>query len=311
MILSVVLSITVFNITAALYEVFRAPVIYASIILITLDALFLIAGYPRYAARMRYLQQLNVSRDPEECAEHLPESISFEIKTYQTLLASLSESYRHEVSAEDEKYRDRSDYFAMWAHQIKTPIAAMHLLIDDADMPEVKDQLFRIEEYVSMVMHYLKTDDVTKDFVLRPCELDPIIEEAVRHYSSIFIRKKLKLNFERTEIKTVTDEKWLLFVIEQILSNALKYTDHGCITITMEENELLIRDTGCGIAAENLPMLFEKGYTGYNGRMDRRSTGLGLYLCNKVLERLGHTIRITSEAGKGTSVYIGINLSES
>ncbi len=311
MILSAALAVAIFDITALLYEEFRAPAIYATIILIVIYALLLAAEYPRYVSRMRYLNQLNASRDPEECAENLPESLSCEIQTYQQILKTLSASYRQKVSDEDEMYRDRSDYFAMWAHQIKTPIAAMHLLIDDQEMPEVKDQLFRIEEYVSIVMHYLKTDDVSKDFVLKQYDLDPIIEQAVRHYSSVFIRKKLKLNFERTGIKTVTDEKWLLFVIEQILSNSLKYTEQGSITIRREDNNLVIQDTGCGIAKEDIPMLFEHGYTGYNGRMDKRSTGLGLYLCYKVLDRLGHTIRIESETGKGTSVYIGINLSES
>jgi signal transduction histidine kinase len=206
------------------------------------------------------------------------------------------------------KYRDRSDYFMMWTHQIKTPIAAMHLLIDEEDVPEVKDQLFRIEEYVSVVMNYLKSDDITKDFVLMEYDLDPIIEEAVRHYSSIFIRKKLKLEFTHTNRKVTTDKKWFLFVIEQIISNALKYTESGTIRISEENGSLVIADTGCGIAAEDLPRLFEKGYTGYNGRINEHSSGLGLYLCHKVLHALGHTIQIDSKVGAGTEVRIGLDL---
>ncbi|MCH4207430.1 MAG: sensor histidine kinase [Solobacterium sp.] len=303
-------TVGLFVLICCLYEQLIPPVIYASVILIVVGSAVLWAGYPRYEARMKYIAELTGCSDPEGCADHLPTPASCEIEMYQELLKSMGSSYREYVSLEDEKYRDRSDYFAMWAHQIKTPIAAMHLLIDDQDMPEEKDQLFRIEEYVSMVMHYLKTDDISKDFVLRSYSLDQILEEAIRHYSSLFIRKKLKLNYEHTNLQVVTDEKWLLFVVEQILSNSLKYTSAGSVTIKAEHGSLIISDTGCGIASEDLPRMFDKGYTGYNGRMDKRSTGLGLYLCKKVLDQLGHSIHIESSAGKGTSVIIGLNLSE-
>jgi signal transduction histidine kinase len=157
-------------------------------------------------------------------------------------------------------------------------------------------------------MNYLKSDDITKDFVLQSYDLDPIIEEAVRHYSSIFIRKKLKLEFTHTHYKVTTDKKWFLFVVEQIISNALKYTEEGSIQIYEEKGYLVISDTGCGIAEEDLPRLFEKGYTGYNGRINEHSSGLGLYLCQKVLRQLGHTIQIDSKIGVGTEVRIGLDL---
>jgi signal transduction histidine kinase len=305
-----VLVTAVFAVTAFLYDEFIQPVIYACVMIFVMMALGLIAGYPRYRDRMKYLNELNQSKSPEGISDNLPLAVSCEISMYQDLLKSLSSSFSSYVSVQDERYRDRTDYFAMWAHQIKTPIAAMHLLIDDQDVPEVKDQLFKIEEYVSMVMHYLKTDDITRDFVLKNYSLDDILEEAIRHYSSLFIRKKLKLNYSHTNMKVVTDEKWLLFVVEQILSNALKYTAKGSISIYTEKENLIIQDTGCGISSEDLPRMFDKGYTGYNGRMDKRSTGLGLYLCRKVLVQLGHTIDIESEAGKGTKVIVGLNLAE-
>jgi signal transduction histidine kinase len=301
-------TILVFWIVAGLYEQYRIEILYATCITAVVGTIFLTVGCFRYVSRMRYLQELNMHANIEECMDKLPETDSCEIQMYQDLLHSLSTSYRSYVTKEEEKYRDRSDYFVMWAHQIKTPIAAMHLLIDDENEPEVKDQLFRIEEYVSIVMHYLKSDDVSQDFVLAEYELDPIIEEAVRHYSSIFIRKKLKLEYTHTDLKVVTDKKWLLFVIEQIISNALKYTKEGSITIACEGNDLIISDTGCGIAPEDLPRLFDKGYTGYNGRINEHASGLGLYLCHRVLQQLGHTIHIESKVGQGTDVTIGLNL---
>lgn len=302
--------ISIFLITAILYQQMMPAVLYASLLSLLLGMILLAAGYPRYARRMRYLLEMRSCGELEGCADHLPQAASAEIAVYQELLRSLSASYRQHISEEDEKYQDRSDCFAMWAHQIKTPIAAMHLLIDDQDLPEVKDQLFRIEEYVSMVMHYLRADNISRDFVLKSYEIDPIVEEAVRHYSSLFIRRHLKLEYSHVNLQVTTDRKWLLFVIEQLLSNALKYTSRGSISIFAEQDCLVIADTGCGIAAEDLPRLFDKGYTGYNGRMDKGSTGLGLYLCRKVMDQLGHTIRIESEAGRGTRVLLGLNLSK-
>lgn len=301
-------TVATFWIVAGLYEQYRIEVLYATCITLAVGMMLLIMRFFQYDSRMRFLKELNQHPNIEECMDKLPETSNCEIQMYHDLLHSLGNSFRTYVTKEEEKYRDRSDYFVMWAHQIKTPIAAMHLLIDEEDMPEVKDQLFRIEEYVSIVMHYLKSDDVSKDFVLASYDLDPIIEEAVRHYSSIFIRKKIKLDFKKTEIHVVTDKKWLLFVIEQIISNALKYTIEGTIKISCENGNLIIADTGCGIAPTDLPRLFEKGYTGYNGRINEHASGLGLYLCHQVLQQLGHTIRIDSLMGKGTEVTIGLNL---
>jgi len=301
-------TITTFWIVAGLYAQFRVEIIYATSITLTVGFLFGVFDYMKYRTRVSFLQQLNAQAMIEECLEKLPETENCEIQMYQDLLHSLGDSYRAYVSQEEEKYRDRSDYFMMWTHQIKTPIAAMHLLIDETDAPEVKEQLFRIEEYVSVVMNYLKSDDITKDFVLMAYDLDAIIEEAVRHYSSIFIRKKLKLEFTHTNQKVTTDKKWFLFVVEQIISNALKYTETGTIKIYAVNGSLMITDTGCGIAPEDLPRLFDKGYTGYNGRINEHSSGLGLYLCHKVLYQLGHPIEITSKVGMGTQVRIGLDL---
>jgi len=307
-ILFYVFTIATFWLVAGLYAQYRSEIFYATCITLAVGIVLGIVDFLRYRQRMSYLEQLNAHAKIEECLEKLPETGNCEVQMYQELLQSLADSYRGYVSKEEEKYRDRSDYFMMWTHQIKTPIAAMHLLIDDEDVPEVKDQLFRIEEYVSVVMNYLKSDDISQDFVLAEYDLDPIIEEAVRHYSSIFIRKKLKLEFTHTNLKVTTDKKWFLFVIEQILSNALKYTETGSISISAEKGALVISDTGCGIAEEDLPRLFEKGYTGYNGHSNEHSSGLGLYLCHKVLHQLGHPITITSKVGAGTQVRIGLDL---
>ena len=203
--------------------------------------------------------------------------------------------------------RGAAAYYAMWAHQIKTPITAMNLLLQqpgEADKNALSAELFRIEQYVEMVLSYLKLDGNGSDFVLRKRQLDPIVRGCVRKYAKLFIMKKLPLNFTDTGMTVYTDEKWLSFMIEQLLSNALKYTSNGGISIYAEGKALVIEDTGIGISPEDLPRLGERGFTGYNGHEDKKSTGLGLYLCKTICGKLGHKLIIESKPQSGTRVKI-------
>ena len=146
-----------------------------------------------------------------------------------------------------------------------------------------------------MVLGYLKIDGTSSDLLLQNYSLLDIVRQSVRKYAYMFIRKNIILELKEMNCTVLTDEKWLVFVIEQILSNALKYTSSGKISIYMEDTEeklLIIEDTGIGIAEEDLPRVFEKGFTGYNGRMDKKATGIGLYLCKKILDKLSHKITI-------------------
>lgn len=186
----------------------------------------------------------------------------------------------------------------------------LRLLLQDADTDEQRallEQLQSVEQYVEMVLGYLRLESPSSDYVIRNYALDDIVRQAVRKYASQFIRRRLRLEYTPLNVSVITDEKWLLFVIEQVLSNALKYTRSGSVSITLEAPKTLcIRDTGIGIAPEDLPRVFEKGFTGCNGRTDKRATGIGLYLCRRILEKLGHTIAITSTVGEGTTVRIGL-----
>ena len=175
-----------------------------------------------------------------------------------------------------------------------------------------------------MVLCYLRLDSESTDYVFREYELDDIIRQAVKRFAGQFISRKIRLDYYAVNKKIVTDEKWLLFVLEQVLSNALKYTEEGSISIYCEKQAeafsgtaskepagqdtavLCIRDTGIGIAPEDLPRIFERGYTGYNGRNDKNASGLGLYLCRRICKNLGHTITIDSVLGEGTTVRIGL-----
>ena len=218
-----------------------------------------------------------------------------------------------------EQMREKEDFFALWAHQIKTPIAALKLLFQDEEpsIGDCKRELFKIENYVSMALNYLRFDDMSGDLVLERCQLEPLIKQVVKKFSTIFIYQHLTVEFKDLDKEILTDEKWFSFVLEQVLSNALKYTKTGGIKIFSRDIdnldahqeifsrngiEIVIRDTGVGIKSEDLPRVFEKGYTGYNGRIDKKASGLGLYMCKGVCDKLGHKIRIESEVGRGTDV---------
>lgn len=237
---------------------------------------------------------------------------------YRSMIAKMRQEKEELIFEDQKRYTEMIDYYGMWAHQIKTPIAAMRILVQSGmDREENEEnqklfrqlqmELFKTEQYVEMVLSYLKIGDIAKDMVLERCDLGKVVRQAVKKYSRLFILQKLSLEMGEIAEIVLTDEKWLSFVVEQILSNALKYTKSGSVSIYLEqEGVLVIKDTGIGISAEDLPRIMEKGYTGYNGRIDKRSTGIGLYLCKKVMDKLHHQLRIDSEDGKGTKVVLDL-----
>ncbi len=240
-------------------------------------------------------------------ADNLPETRSAVCSDYAALVRKLFEENRRLRSESERTLTEMTDYYTLWAHQIKTPIAAMELVLQQKDeFGELRDNLGKIEHYVEMVLGYLRVSSDNSDLVIKEHELDDIVRPAVRKFSRMFIRKKLTLDYEPLDKRVLTDEKWLQFVVEQVLSNAVKYTPSGGISIYLENPlTLCVRDTGIGIAPEDLPRVFEKGSTGLNGRLDKKASGMGLYLCKKICTKLGH--KITAESGEGgTTIKIDL-----
>ena len=202
------------------------------------------------------------------------------------------------------------DYYTTWVHQIKTPISVIRMILESEDTREHREllsELFRIEQYVEMVLSYLRLSSETSDYVFKEYDLDSIIKQAIHKYAPQFVYRKIRLNYSPVSIQVLTDEKWLLFIIEQVISNSIKYTQKGSVTISVTSDKILqIADTGIGIAADDIPRIFEKGFTGYNGRSDKKSTGLGLYLCKHAAERLTHKISVQSTPNTGTVVSIDL-----
>ncbi|MCM1181788.1 MAG: sensor histidine kinase [Roseburia sp.] len=284
-----------------------AEIAYGMGVCLVLTAIMLSAGYHRFRRKYRELERLERSIAVSLSDMTVPDTpIEAE---YQELLRLLMAEKVNGENAAERRAKDFKEYFALWVHQIKTPISAMRLLLQEErveeNRAEEQEELFLIEQYVEMALQYIRLDSESTDFLLRETDLDPVIKEAVHKYARLFIRRKIKLDYTAVNVRAVTDEKWLAFVVEQLLANAIKYTPAGRIAIYAEDgNALVIEDSGIGIRAEDLPRVLEKGYTGYNGHGNEHSTGIGLYLCSQILKKLGHKISIASEEGKGTKVRI-------
>ena len=268
-------------------------------------------GYAGYRAKCIVLMDL--AQKSGERADALFEAKTYQEKLYQDIIRVQEEEMRRIVSEYDEKKQDMADYYTMWIHQIKTPIAAMKLLLAEGD-PACRE-LFKVEQYAQMALGYAGLESLSADLLFKTQDIYTVIKQAVKKYSILFIGSGLSFNLEEFSCQAVTDEKWISLVIEQLLSNALKYTTSGGIRIRGLDRDgketnaqavyVVIEDDGIGIRKEDLPRIFERGFTGYNGRYDRKSTGIGLYLCRQIMERLGHTIRAESEIGVGTRVTLG------
>lgn len=272
----------VFAIVFSLYNLPLEPVAYAVMICANLGGIFLIADFLKSYRRHKLLQDLKESITLN--VDKLPDPKDIIERDYNDLLTY---AYKKNTEIEYEAEISHSnliDYYTLWAHQIKTPIAAMRLILQSEESEqntELSMELFKIEQYVEFVLQYLRVESMSSDLVLKNYSLDSIVKQAVRKYAKMFIRKKIKLNFEEINCEVLTDEKWLLFGIEQILSNALKYTNEGSISIYMDnssEKTFVIEDTGIGIKEEDLTRIFERGFTGSTTVLVMVSTTVSLYI---------------------------------
>ena len=301
-----ILCCLIFLCAFALYHLPTGAVWYPALVCALLGALFL--GFDIQRAYRKHRRLLEMQRLSAEMMGEFPDTATLEDADYQQIIQGLQEEQRQLENQMNLRYSDMVEYYTIWAHQIKTPIASIRLNLQNEDSAfsrKIAEDLFRIEQYVEMVLCYLRLDSNSTDYVIKDYSLDAIVKQAVKKFASQFIRRKIRLEYEPLDTWVLTDEKWLLFVLEQVLSNALKYTESGTITIDLEAPKTLcIRDTGIGIAPEDLPRIFEKGYTGYNGRSDKKASGIGLYLCRRICGNLGHTITANSSLDSGTVIRI-------
>ena len=298
----------VFGIVFSLYDLEIEAIYYSVMLCSFIGLIYICINFINYYKK--HVQLYKLQNEISISLENLPSPKTLMEEDYTNLILNLNKEYKTYISKSDIAKSDMIDYYTMWVHQIKTPISALKLLIQTSESEissDLSSELFKIEQYVEMVLSYIRLGSNKNDFVLKEYDLDNIIRQAVRKYAPLFIRKKISLDFQPTNYKVLTDEKWLVFVIEQLLSNAIKYTNKGKISIySLENKKLVIEDTGIGISKEDIPRIFDKGFTGYNGRTDKKATGLGLYLCKNILDKLSHKISIESEVGVKTKVILDL-----
>lgn len=298
----------IFAATFALYHLPMKAVLYPVVLSAMVCTGAAVYGYFRALGRHRTL--CDIKKLTAATITSLPEAYGETDSDYADIIAMLRREAEDSQERALDRHRDTVDYYTVWAHQIKTPIASMRLTLQNEDSAlsrRLSSELSRIEQYVDMVLAYLRLDSESGDYVFRKYDLDTILKRSVRRFSGDFIAKKIQLDYSPVGRTIVTDEKWLSFVIEQILSNALKYTPSGSVSIFMDGDILKIKDTGIGIAPEDLPRIFEKGYTGYNGRTDMHASGIGLYLCRRICENLSIAISAESKPGAGTTVMLDMS----
>lgn len=297
-----ILIIVILNVNLALYQINLEIIIYGDILCLLIMIIFTIYDYYCY---QKHLKEVKLLHDNIEYNnEYYITKNKIELE-YQKIVDDLK------LMINDIKEKDTLDkismneYYTMWVHQIKTPIAAMKLILEDKNDIDLSIELSKIEQYVEMVLSYIRLNSESSDYVFREVDLNAIIKENIKANMMVFIKKKIHLEYDEIDYHFISDDKWLSFAIGQILSNALKYTKtNGTIKIEFKNQILSIIDNGIGIYEEDLPRIFEKGYSGIIGREDKKATGIGLYLTKTILDRLNHPIWIESKVNEGTRVNI-------
>ena len=309
MALTFALFTAIYAVVFFLYDLEAEAIFYAVVLCVLASIVILGAGFIRFYGD--YRRRRLILNDIELEFENFPEACTLSEEDYQQMVRVLGRINIDHLMDWQKERQESLDYYTTWVHQIKTPIAVMRMTLQEEDTEEHREllaELFRIEQYVDMVLSYIRLGSSQTDFVFQEYDLDTIIKQTVHKYAPLFVRNRIRLVYEPVEMTVLTDEKWLLFILEQLLSNAVKYTREGTVVISVSPEQVLsVTDTGMGIAPEDLPRIFEKGFTGYHGRTDKKATGLGLYLCKQTADKLGIRISVRSEVEKGSTFSLDLH----
>lgn len=299
-----------FALTLWLEQASLTMMLYPLLISLTVVALFALLDFIHYYQTINHLN--NILQTSISIVDNLPATKNYQEQVYQNIIHHFNQDYKHLIHHQNQQYQQALEYYTLWVHQVKVPISALKLTADGLDGSKQKTiistQLTHIDRYVDMVLTYLRMESINQDLLLQQIDVYPLLTNSIKKYADIFIHNKIKVQIEPFSLITTSDQKWLSFVFDQVISNALKYTKNGIVSITADGQKLLITDTGIGIAPEDLPRIFERGFTGFNGRFNQKSSGLGLFLVKKILDVLGHTITIESTVGVGTIVTIDLKV---
>ncbi|ASN82445.1 sensor histidine kinase [Deinococcus ficus] len=284
--------------------------LYAALLSLAMLVVFQGVLFLRWRRQAAWLAALSMD-DPAHLAAYRAQ---YPLDLAGVTLARFAATYRDAAGAQVAREKEREAYFSLWLHQIKTPLSAMALLLDPAPeeelaLTDLRRERLRIEQYVHLALAFLKFERPGADLDIRPVDVDDVIRRALRRQRTLFIGSRTTLKYTPTGLSVISDAAWLDIVIEQVLSNALKYAAGGTIWIHVHPDQpttLVIADNGPGIRAEDLPRLFERGYAGLAGQGRGGSSGLGLPLSRQICERLGHHLRLESVPGQGTQALLDL-----
>lgn len=270
-----------------------------------------------YSLRRRWWRSLDISKVPPSLQSYLTEASKAEEKLAQNYVNGLIVEHQQVMKQAIDSQQDQKDYIDSWVHEIKVPLAAISLIVRslEDDIPEKKyylleNELVKIDEYVEQVLYYARLESFSRDYLIQEYSLQEIVQSVIRTQGNYFIEKNLHFSIQGEDQIILTDAKWVAFIFRQLVSNAIKYTpDGGEIQVVLTKNKegvsLLLKDTGIGIPEEDQRRIFDKGFTGENGRKsEQHSTGLGLYLAEQLAKKLGHQLTIDSSTEEGTTMKL-------
>ncbi len=290
-------------------------IVYINFSGLTFFLLYLLFDYfsmKKYYSVITYISKNN----RKEIITSIPKAKNNEQALWSEILTNVYTEHQQKLNNLYEGKKENTEFVNSWVHEVKTPIAVSRLIIENSHnkskneiLNSIEEEIDKIDSYIEQALYYSKIDDFSKDYFVNEISIEKVVKELVKKNAKTFINKKISIELLNLDVNLCTDKKWILFIIDQILSNALKYTnERGKIKIIVEENDketiLVMEDNGIGIKEEDLSRVFNNGFTGYNGRKEYKSTGMGLYLAKKLAVKLGHDITIESIYGKYTKVKI-------
>ena len=231
----------------------------------------------------------------------------------QTILHETDKAMIEKINQYKYVQEEYKDYIELWIHEVKLPIATSKMIIENNPNSitlSIDEELSEIENYIEQALYYARSEIANNDYYIKKCNLKDIVNEVIKKNKKNLITKKIKIETNNIEKIIYTDQKWTQFILNQIIQNSIKYkkeTDSVIICKAEEKKEnviLKIIDNGIGIKEAELPKVFDKGFTGTNGRIEKKSTGIGLFLCKKLCTKLGMGIEINSIENKETEVKI-------
>lgn len=283
---------------------------------LSLTAAFFMGTYVEYRRKRRYLVEMQALTDGLSKKYLLPEMLKpgggQEEWILYDILRSVGKSMYEHVAGYERSAREYKEYIELWIHEVKVPIAALRMILTnrEEENPALTEETDRIEGYVEQALYYARSSSVEKDYMIRRLTLQKLVEEVLLQKKRELLGRHALIKLDGLDAEIYSDGKWMAFILQQIVDNSIKYAQGDSMVLEFlgeEEKErvlLRIRDKGIGVKAEEVTRVFDKGFTGANGRRHRKSTGIGLYLCKKLCGRLGHDILFAAEEGKGSEVTI-------